>query len=245
VEKVADTLKSIDGQIAFLTGHGVPNSVAIICRLRATFSRRCGGKRMSIAKLAPTLASLVALLFSAYTLYESSLRGARLSIFVAPRIDYTDPDRPEDVREVFILPITVANDGARTGTLLALNLEVTNPRTGHKKMFYAARLGTWGETPLRPFAPVVLAGRGIFSHAVQFEPRKGETVPRILDLEPGKYNFKLTVENVASTGGLGGGGAVPLEFEMQNERLDYRRFQGTGTMEMWAADYQSFASIPR
>jgi len=200
---------------------------------------------MAIAKLAPTLASVVALLFSAYTLYESTLRGARLSIFVAPRIDYTDPDRPEDVREVFILPITVANEGARTGTLLALNLEVTNPRTGQKKMFYAARLGTWGEAPLRPFAPVVLAGRAIFSHPVQFEPRKGETVARILDLEAGKYNFKLTVENVASTGGLGGGGAVPLEFEMQNERLDYRRFQGTGTMEMWAADYQSSASVPR
>jgi hypothetical protein len=200
---------------------------------------------MSIAKFAPALASLVALLFSGYTLYESSLRGARLSIFVAPRIEYTDPDRPEDVREVFILPITVANDGARTGTLLALNLEVSNPRTNRKKMFYAARLGTWGETPLRPFAPVVLAGRAIFSHAVQFEPRKGESVPRILDLEPGKYNFKLTVENVASTGGLGGGGTVPLEFEMQNERIDYRRFQGSGTMEMWAADYQSFASIPR
>jgi hypothetical protein len=200
---------------------------------------------MSVAKFAPTLASVVALLFSAYTLYESTLRGARLSVFVAPRIDYTDPDRPEDVREVFVLPITVANEGARTGTLLALNLEVANPRSGSKKMFYAARLGTWGETPLRPFAPVVLAGRAIFSHAVQFEPRKGETVPRILDLEPGKYNFKLTVENVASTGGLGSGGAVPLEFEMQIERLDYRRFQGIGTMEMWAADYQSSASLPR
>ena len=70
-------------------------------------------------------------------------------------------------------------------------------------------------------------------------------MPRILDLEPGKYNFKLTVENVGSTGGLGAGGAVPLEFEMQNEQLDYRRFQGIGTMEMWAADYQSSASVPR
>ena len=200
---------------------------------------------MSIAKFGPALASLVALLFSGYSLYESSLRGARLSIFVAPRIEYTDPDRPEDVREVFILPITVANDGARTGTLLALNLEVSNPRTGHKKMFYAARLGTWGETPLRPFAPVVLAGRAVFSNAVQFEPRNGETVPRILDLEAGKYNFKLTVENVVSTGGLGTGGAAPLEFEMQNERLEYSRFQGRGTMEMWAADYKSSASVPR
>jgi len=202
---------------------------------------------MAMARFMPGLVSLIALLFSAYSLYEASLRAPRLSIFVAPRIDYTDPDRPENVREVFILPITMANDGARTGTLLALSLEVVNPRTGQKKMFYSARLGAWGETPLRPFAPVVLAGRATFSQAVQFEPRKGETVPRILDLEAGTYKFKLTAETAAAQGpsGFRAGGAPPLEFEMQIERLDYRRFQGTGTMEMWVTDYQSPASVLR
>ena len=93
----------------------------------------------------------------------------------------------------------------------------------------------------------MLAGRAIFSQAVQFEPRKGETIPRILDLEAGKYTFKLTAETAAAqrAGGFSAGAATPLEFEMQIERLDYRRFQGVGTMEMWAADYQSAVSVPR
>jgi hypothetical protein len=202
---------------------------------------------MHVTNIMPMLMSLVALMFSGYSLYESALRAPQLSIFVAPRIDYTDPDRPEAVREVFILPLTIANDGARPATVLAFNLEVVNPRTGQKKMFYSARLGTWGERPLRPFAPVVLAGRATFSNAVQFEPRNGETVPRILDQEAGKYTFKLTLETAAArqVAGIIAGAVAPLQFEMQAGELDYRYFQGAGTMEMWAPDYQAPVSLSR
>jgi hypothetical protein len=198
---------------------------------------------MHLTNIIPMLMSMVALLFSGYSLYESVLRPPQLSVFVAPRIDYTDPDRPEDVREVFILPLTIANDGARAATVLGLNLELANPRTSQKKTFYAARLGVWGETPLRPFAPVVLAGRATFSNAVQFEPRNTETVPRILDLEPGNYVFKLTVESAAARQLAGLGQAGPLQFVMQAGQLDYRYFRGTGTMELWAPDYQSPTSL--
>jgi hypothetical protein len=202
---------------------------------------------MYITNIMPTLMSLVALMFSGYSLYESALRAPQLSLFVAPRIDYTDPDRPEAVREVFILPLTIANDGARPATVLAINLEVVDPRSQKKKMFYGARLGTWGETPLRPFAPIVLAGRATFSNAVQFEPRNGETVPRIIDSGAGAYAFKLTVETAAArrVAGLPAGAVTPLSFEMQIEELDYRYFSGKGTMEMWAPDYQAPASLSR
>ena len=201
---------------------------------------------MYITNIMPTLMSVVALMFSGYSLYESALRAPQLSIFVAPRIDYTDPDRPEAVREVFILPLTIANDGARPAVVLGLNLEVVNPRTKEKKTFFAARLGTWGERPLHPFAPVVLAGRATFSNAVQFEPRNGETVPRILDQEAGKYAFKLSLETAAARQVAGLTAAVtPLQFEMQIADLDYRYFQGSGTMEMWAPDYRAPVSLSR
>jgi len=201
---------------------------------------------MYITNIMPTLMSLVALMFSGYSLYESALRAPQLSLFVAPRIDYTDPDRPEAVREVFILPITIANDGARPATVLALNLEVVDPRSHKKKMFYGARLGTWGETPLRPFAPIVLAGRATFSNAVQFEPRNGETVARILDSGAGTYAFRLTVATAAARQITGLTAPVkPLQFEMQIEELDYRYFNGKGTMEMWAPDYQAPVGLSR
>ena len=202
---------------------------------------------MHLTNVLPTLMSAVALLFSAFSLYETVLRAPQLAIFVAPRIDYTDPDRPEAVREVFVMPITLANDGARSATVQAINLEVINPRTKQSKVFYAARLGSWGEAPLRPFAPVVLAGRATYSHALQFEPRVGEAVLRILELEPGNYVFKLTLDVAAAGrgGGPASGGLAPLQFEMQTGQLDYRFFQGTGTMAMWAPDYRPPTNVGR
>jgi hypothetical protein len=199
---------------------------------------------MTATNAATTLLSLLALLFSAYSLYESTLKAPQLEIFVAPRIDYTDPDRPEAVREVFVLPVTIANDGARSATVQSITLEVTNPRTKETKAFYPARLGSWGEVPVKPFAPVVLAGKASYSQAVQFEPRLGERVARILDQEAGSYVLKLTLD-LAGVGQAGSRGHAPLQFEMQIGELDYRAFQGIGTMAMWSPDYRPPATPRR
>lgn len=196
---------------------------------------------MGADKIVPSLLSIVALVVSCFSLYDSSLRAPSLAIYVAPRIDYTDPDRPDSPLEVFILPLTLTNHGARSSTVHAINLEVSNPRTKQVKRFYAARLGAWGEQPLQPFAPVVLSGKASYSKALQFLPRMGENVPRILDLEPGVYDFKLALDTSAA-GSARGGDDVTLEFRMQIGQLDYRNFSGKGTMEMWAPDYRSAAS---
>jgi hypothetical protein len=185
-----------------------------------------------------TLISAVALLFSGYTFYDSVVRAPQLAVYVPPRIDYSDPDGPDRPFEVFILPVTIANDGAQSGTVLSINLQVTNPRTKQIKQFYAARLGSWGEQPVKAFAPVSLSGKMSYSQALQFFPRKGETIMRILDLEPGSYQFKLTLDTASSRT------VAPLEFEMQIDRLDYRNFSATGTMEMWASDYRPAATKP-
>jgi hypothetical protein len=72
-------------------------------------------------------------------------------------------------------------------------------------------------------------------------------VPRILDQEAGNYAFKLMLETAAArqVAGLPAGAVTPLQFEMQIGELDYRYFQGTGTMEMWAPDYQAPVSLSR
>lgn len=199
---------------------------------------------MHYAKAFPTLLSVVALGFSGYSLYESALKAPELTVFVAPRLDYTDPDRPEAVREVFILPMTIANDGTRTVTVLGISLEARNPRTGAIKKFYAARLGTWGEKPPRPFAPIVLTGRASFTQALQFEPQNGETVPRILDSTPGKYELTLKMDTAAAAS-LGTSSPRALKFEVEAGEMDYRYFNGNGTMELWVPDYRAPASIIR
>ena len=196
------------------------------------------GARLSGGLLA-TVISAAALLFSGYSFYESVLRSPELAVYVPPQIAYVDPDRPDSPFEVFILPITLANDGARSGTVLSIDLEVENPRTNQSKMFYAAQMGSWGTQPKMPFAPVSLAGKASYSKALQFFPRRGEEVARILDLEPGSYNFKLSL-NTAAAGG--NSNVRPLEFEMHAGKMDYRYFTGSNTMAMWAENYKPAAS---
>lgn len=194
--------------------------------------------------LLATVISALALAFSGYTFYESVLRAPELAIYVPPSIDYTDPDRPDSPFEVFVIPVTLVNDGARTGTVLSIDLEVTNPRSGETKQFHAAQLGAWGNDPQVPFAPVSLAGRTSFSQAVQFFPRNGETVARVLDLEAGTYRFRMILRT-ATAGGLAllpQGRVSPLVFERQIGQLDYRNFSGRGTMTMWTEDYAPASS---
>ncbi|MEO1281167.1 MAG: hypothetical protein AAFV69_05465 [Pseudomonadota bacterium] len=187
-----------------------------------------------------TIISAFALAFSGYSFYESVLRAPELAVFAPPRIDYTDPDRPDNPFEVFVIPLTMANDGARAATILSVDLKVTNKRSLESKQFYAAQLGTWRTEPRKPFAPVVLSGKASFSETVQFLPRNGETVARILDLEPGTYDFEVTL----NTGGvtqpwpLTAPPIKPLTFTRKIGQMDYRNFTGAGTMAMWSPDYK-------
>ena len=155
--------------------------------------RRGGGVGNAFA----TIISAFALVFSGYSFYESVLRAPEIATFVPPRIDYTDPDRPDSPFEVFVVPLTIANSGARSSTVLSVNLAVTNRRSGETKNFYAAQLGTWRAEPRKAFAPIQLAGKTAFSETIQFMPENGATVPRILDLEPGTYDFVVTLKTGA------------------------------------------------
>jgi len=190
--------------------------------------------------LVATVISAFALIFSSFSFYETVLRAPDFAIFVPPRIDYTDPDRPDSPYEVFILPLTLANDGARQGTVLSIDLDVKNPRTGKVKKFYAAHLGSWSEKPAKAFAPVSLSGKTSYSHAVQFVPRMDEKIPRILDFEAGDYQLTLTI-NTATRGGFMSFLSTkvkPLNFTRQISKLNYFNFQGTGTMPMWSENYR-------
>ncbi len=200
-----------------------------------------GATQASNAGRFATILSAFALLFSGYSFYETVIKSAEFSIYVAPRIAYTDPNSPDHPLEVFILPMTLANDGARTGTVLSIDLTVTNPRTGKSKKFYAANLGTWGVQPHTPFMPVALLGKDTWSKAVQFIPRREEKVKRILDMQASDYRFELRLATASSDGGLPflKNRIRPLKFAMQTGATDYRRFTRTGTQAMWSKDYKS------
>ena len=69
----------------------------------------------------------IAVAVSGYSFWHSTLRKPVLRAFVPPVTRYASPYQ-NSIFEVFEIPLTIVNEGARTGTVLSLNLKVTNPR---------------------------------------------------------------------------------------------------------------------
>ena len=84
----------------------------------------------------------IALIASGYSLWQTSLKRSELTTFVAPVIRYASPYQNSNF-EAFCIPLTIANAGARTGTVLALRLTVTDPERNLSKRFYSANFGEW------------------------------------------------------------------------------------------------------
>lgn len=192
------------------------------------------------------VASAVALLFSSYSVYETSVRRPDLRLFVPPTIQYADPYQNDNF-EVFVVPVTVANVGARSGAVLALDLEVTNPRTGEKKLFYAAEFGRWTMANAQSgnfehFAPLAIPGKASVTSSIIFYSRLDEKVMQIADGKKGEYQFKLSAavaepEDLGPIDKLWAGPPDPLPFTMIMPEVDHRYFE-VGTLMLYNADWK-------
>jgi hypothetical protein len=196
-----------------------------------------------------TAISVLALGFSGFSLWETSLKHPDISAFVPAVIQYSSPGQNSNF-EVISVPLTLVNDGARTGTVLALDLAVTDPRTGLTKRFYAADFGRWSMDRTRsgayqPFAPISLSGRSSRSESVLFYTRGDGEKPAQLIREVGPYVFKLSIQ-LAEAGGSGGLSWLaaapprPLTFERELRFYDARAFNA-GTIPMYAKDFSAAA----
>jgi hypothetical protein len=140
--------------------------------------------------LQATILSAFALVISAFSLYESSFKTADLEVFVPPVIHYAR-DNGGDV-ELFAVPITVTNAGARTGTVLSMQLNVEDLKTHKTKRYYSAFLGEHQADPAatnRSFAPLSIAGHETFTDTVRFYP-VGNPLPRLAE-EAGDFRFTI------------------------------------------------------
>ncbi len=148
-----------------------------------------------------TVLSAIALFFSGLSYYESSMKSADLAVYVPPMIHYA-----RDGGDVFNVPLTIANDGARTGTVLAMVLDVENLQPGAERKtarFHSTFLGDYPrdeKTPLRSFAPLSIAGHGTVTETVRFY-NMGEQLPMVVD-DKGDFRFTLTLTTAQSGGGL-------------------------------------------
>lgn len=195
---------------------------------------------------AATALSAIALLFSGLSYYESALKDAELEFFVPPVIQY---GRDGDA-EVFMVPITVSNNGSRTGTVLAMELVAENPSAqgeeAKNKTFYSAFLGEHPRNPEqagRAFAPISVPARATYTETIRFYPQ-GNYFPKLVT---DKGTFKFSLKLYTATGSepsvvqraTGGTAPKPIEFErilpyLSDQHVEFRR----GTISMHAPDWK-------
>ncbi len=168
---------------------------------RHIFSSPSDGSSVSIAEIGghggrvASVLSALALGFSGLSFYESVMKTADLEVYVPPVIHYAR-DQGGDVEE-FAIPLTIVNSGARTGTVLTMELTVESLRadaTIKTKRYYSAFVGdppVKDDETNRAFAPLSLAGRTTFSDTVRFYPI-GNPLPKLVD-DAGDYGFKLAL----------------------------------------------------
>jgi hypothetical protein len=186
--------------------------------------------------------SLIALGFSGYSLWETSLKAAEVQVFVPPVIQYAAPYQNSNF-EVIAVPVTLSNEGARTATVLSMELAVTDPRTKATKLFYAADFGRWSMERTRtgayePFAPLSLAGRSSRTESVLFYTRGQEQQPNEIIRQPGEYQFKLTLDVAEDTQ------KPSVTFDRSLLNYDARAFN-EGTLPLYSADWQSASNAKR
>lgn len=148
--------------------------------------------------------SALALAFSGLSFYESVMKTAALEVYVPPVMHYAR-DQGGDV-ELFAIPLTIVNSGARTGTALTMELDVESlapGQEGKSRRFYSAYIGDHSpkdDAESRSFAPLSLAGRSTFSDTVRFYPQD-PTQPMVIE-DAGDYRFtlKLTTALPANAG---------------------------------------------
>ncbi len=174
----------------------------------------------SVGSIMTGLASTVALVFSAVSLYHSVLKQPQLEIHLPQVVHYTRD--PNGNVEVFAIPLTVANHGARDGTIVDLELVAEAlPRAKAEgdgedagelpppKTFYAAysvdgdffvppgrfnmqqRSFERVDRPKAPFAPIAVAGRSAFSGTLLFYT-KGKAFPKLVS-QAGEYRLTLKI----------------------------------------------------
>jgi hypothetical protein len=169
----------------------------------------------SIARIASrgnklaTLVSAFAFAFSAVSFYETVLKHPNLKVYVTDTLSYTRD--PYGSYEVIALPVTIANNGARDGAVVILELDVKNVETGRAETFasaYTADAQYFGgrddvanriKRPKLPFSPLSITGRSAFAGTILFYAAEGrDGREQKLLIEP-KCKIEMTLRVVTPT----------------------------------------------
>jgi hypothetical protein len=116
------------------------------------------------------LISFVALLFSGISLYETILKQPRPVLHVGGIMHYARD--PVSGADVFAVPVTIANQGARDAVITMLDLRIASDKTAASTAtsFVSAYVGGNPAKENQPFTPLAISGRNAYTGVVLFYP---------------------------------------------------------------------------
>ncbi|MGD9802720.1 MAG: hypothetical protein AB7E81_18405 [Hyphomicrobiaceae bacterium] len=200
-----------------------------------------------------TAISMLAFIFSGISFYMSVLQQADVQVYVPPVLQYAR-DHVGEV-EVFALPVTITNDGANTGSILAMNLVVENMADNAQpksKSYYSAFIGEHPSTSdamNKAFAPIAVTGRATYSETVRFYPQS-EPKEKLVQ-KGGVYRFTLSVVLAHPQNPnwwdriVAARSPSPLVFERTIAYVNSQYLGLRGTTPMLAADWKPTSSAGR
>lgn len=150
--------------------------------------------------------SVIALLFSAVSLYETLIRQPHLVVTTASTWLYARGE--ETVAEELSIPLTVTNSGAREATVLSI--ELTLEKGAQRKVFQSVFLAGGGQDGRILLPPMAIGGRSSFSGILIFTP--ADSGAPLVDTA-GDYTARLRIQAtfVRSYGWLDGLTRSPAE----------------------------------
>jgi hypothetical protein len=186
----------------------------------------------------------VAVLGSCVSVYFSTLQAAQIEVYLPPVFSYHMDGEGEN----FTIPISLANGGARSGTVVSMELEVHNPKTNATHRFYSAYLGEHPQMQrtanVRQFVPMTILGNSVHSDTVRFYPvtppppeARSDASKRLVQGE-GDYTFRLKINTATPPEPSlldwiqGRTQPAPVTVQMNLPVLDYR-----GLMQMRSKDW--------
>jgi hypothetical protein len=135
--------------------------------------------------------SIVSLLRSAWTLFETALRQPKFTPYAAGNWKYGRGTVTND--EIFIVPITIDNHGARPGAILRIEMIVGKAGGGERRFVSTGILLNEKDRGL--FAPVSVQGRSSYTASIIFSSQAAtdrNQPQRALIDAPGTYTARLS-----------------------------------------------------
>lgn len=145
-------------------------------------------ERIQRGRIAITI-SVLSLVFAAWSLFETALRQPAFNVYAGPFWQYGRGNAGTD-DEFLTVPLTFANNGARPGAVVSLELTVEQ-KDGTRREFVASGVAL-SEKDRALFAPISVAGRSAYAASIVFTPRDSAASVKSVIGAAGNYTARLT-----------------------------------------------------